>query len=207
MKGRGSKKEVNLSESLPFSKKDSWLIFDKISKNYDFINRILSFGIDKRWRTKVLEFIPLSKKITLVDVASGTFDLLIAILKSKNNVTKAIAVEPSPNMVALGQKKLLKYAGFYEKTKSVIAKAEKIPLDNKVTDLVTVSFGIRNFTDIEQALLEFYRILKKKGKLIILEFSLPKNPLIKFFYLLYLRYLLPLIGGVFFPKIFLLILI
>ena len=184
-------------ETLPFNKKDSWLVFNKIAGTYDFINRILSFGVDKRWRKRTLDFIPLSKEITLVDIASGTFDLLIAILKKRPNITQAYAVDPSPNMLALGQKKLLKNISFYEKTKTIIAKAEKIPLKDKSSDIITVSFGIRNFTDVEKSLLEFNRILKKNGTLIILEFALPKNSLIKFFYLLYLRYFLPLIGGIF----------
>lgn len=177
---------------------NSWQMFNQIAFRYDFLNKLLSFGIDKYWRKKLISKLPNGKPIDLVDIATGTCDVLIATQKNKSiEIKEMVAIDPSAKMIGIGQKKIIE-KNLYSKTSFYIAKAEKLSKLKlrKKFDAVTISFGIRNMEDPLKALEEIYKILKPGGKLLILEFSIPSNFLFKQIYLFYFRYILPVIGGI-----------
>jgi len=171
-------------------KQNSWKIFDKISNRYDLINRVLSLGNDMRWRKKLIDHLPLKSDLSILDVATGSGDQIIALLKSYK-VKQLIGIDLSNEMLLVAKEKL-------KNTENVafeIASAEKIPYSNESFDVVSCSFGIRNVADVEKSIFEMNRVLKADGKLMILEFGIPKNPIVKFFHLTYLRHILPVVGG------------
>ncbi len=164
-------------------------IFDSISYRYDLLNHLLSFGIDYYWRYRALKKAKVNKNSILLDVACGTGDFSIS--AKKFGVTKLFAIDLSLNMLKLfGQKADWSYG------KKVQSVAENIPYKQDTFTDIIVAFGVRNFYDIKQGFESFYRILKKDGKVTILEFKLPKNILIAKFYLFYFHNILPFVGKI-----------
>ncbi len=162
-------------------------IFDSISNRYDFLNHFLSAGVDLYWRNKAVKLTGMNKNSTLLDIACGTGDF--AITAKKSGVEKIFGADLSFNMLSLFAHKADWING-----KIVESVAEHLPFkDNSFTN-ITIAFGVRNFYDIPQAFRTFHRILGKEGKVTVLEFRLPKNKLIKSFYLFYFNNILPLIG-------------
>ena len=177
------------------TKATSYLIFDRISKSYDRINRLLSFGIDIYWRFKLLKYVPKKKKhLKLVDLATGTGDQLFSLLKYRKNISHAIGLDLSKNMLDVARKKAAKKE-VCERSVFEHGDAQDIPLNPNCADLVTMSFGIRNVPDTVKCIQEMHRILEVGGKTLILEFSLPVIKPIKTLYLFYLRNILPPIGN------------
>lgn len=174
-------------------KEQSWKIFDQIYSKYDLVNRILSFGNDLRWRKKLCGYLPKQERIHLLDVATGSADQILTLLKSSNQIEKAVGIDLSEKMLELAKNKTASYPHVAFQQADALA----IPFPEKSFDCVTCSFGIRNVSNIEMALQEMYRVLKPGARLIILEFSLPKYFIFKKLHLFYLRSLLPLIGGMF----------
>ena len=170
-------------------KKQISLMFDNISKTYDAINFIMSFGMDYYWRLKIANKIN-NNSAEILDVATGTADL--AILMSKKTTGKVIGVDISDLMLDIGRKKVIKKD--ISNIELINADGESLPFKNCAFDLVTSSFGIRNFENIKRGLKEFNRVLKSGGELIILEPSIPKNLIFKQFYLFYFNIILPIIG-------------
>lgn len=170
-------------------------MFDQISSTYDCVNRIMTFGLDQRWRKKMVQFLPEVNELKLLDCATGTGDQLIAIMDQCPKISSAVGIDLSQNMVAIAQEKIQKkqYAPL---VKMQVASALNIPYPDQSFDCITISFGIRNVTDVLLALKEFLRVLKPGGRLLILEGTTPSNPLLKAGHLFYLRYLLPLLGGI-----------
>ncbi len=176
------------------SRLEVWKMFDRISPTYDRINRILSFGMDRSWRKEVVRHLPSNQKeLRVLDLATGTGDQVIALFENKAHVGSAVGIDLSAEMLQLAKKKIgvKKYSGQVEFLR---ADAEKIPFGNDQFDAATFSFGIRNVNDPLSSLREIHRILKSRGRCLILEFSLPPV-LIRSFYLFYLRRILPKIGG------------
>lgn len=169
-------------------------MFNAISTSYDRVNRILSFGIDVRWRKKMVEHLPQGERLTLLDLATGTCDQLLTLMQS-GKFASAIGMDLAEEMLKMGREKVSQ-SPFSKKVVLQLASALEIPLEENVFDCVSISFGIRNVVDIAKCLEEMHRVLKPGGKGLILEFSLPKNRAVRFFHLLYLRYFLPLIGGI-----------
>jgi demethylmenaquinone methyltransferase / 2-methoxy-6-polyprenyl-1,4-benzoquinol methylase len=164
-------------------------IFDSIAGDYDFLNHLLSFGVDKYWRRKALKLTGVNSDSILLDVACGTGD--VAIAARKLGVTNIIGADFSNNMLKL----------FNNKSKWIIGKnvqmvAENMPLKNESVTNITVAFGVRNFYDVQQGFNSFYRVLKKNGKATIIEFSLPSNTFFRWLYKFYFKKILPLIGGI-----------
>ncbi len=167
------------------SKREVWKMFDQISPTYDKVNRILSLGLDQRWREKVAQYIPSKPALKILDLATGTGDQIAALLKQGASFT---GIDLSSEMLNIAQKKLGNKASFLR------ADAEQLPFEKESFDAATFSFGIRNVNHPLRSLQEIHRVLKGGGRCLILEFSLPPQPM-KTIYLLYLRYLLPWIGG------------
>ncbi|MBK8945860.1 MAG: bifunctional demethylmenaquinone methyltransferase/2-methoxy-6-polyprenyl-1,4-benzoquinol methylase UbiE [Ignavibacteriae bacterium] len=162
-------------------------IFDSISHRYDFLNHFLSIGIDFYWRKKALKLTKISSDAILLDIACGTGDFSIS--ANKFGVKNIIGVDLSKNMLSHFIEKVE-----WSKGNLIQSVAEAIPLKSENFTNITVAFGVRNFYDIKKGFEEFLRVLKKNGKVTILEFRLPKNFLIKNLYQFYFQKILPLIG-------------
>jgi len=167
-------------------------MFDHIAPKYDLLNNMLSFGIDKIWRRKLIEQLKDINPSVILDVATGTADVAIELVKL--NPQKIIGVDISAEMLEIGKKKvaaknLTNYITLQQ------ADSEHLPFENNKFDVVSVAFGVRNFEDLEKGLSELYRVLRKGGKLAVLEFSYPKNFPIKQLYTFYFAEICPLIGG------------
>ncbi len=153
-------------------------VFSKVYKKYDFMNDIMSFGIHRVWKEKFLDWINPLPNTNLVDVASGTGDIAKLFLEKCNKSSQVTCVEPNVKMLEEGKSKLLKY-----KTINWInAKAENIPVKDNTYDYYTISFGIRNVSNINLALKEALRVLKPGGRFMCLEFSKIDNEIVDFIY-------------------------
>lgn len=170
------------------SRQDIWKLFDAISPTYDKVNRILSFGLDRRWRDKIVKYLPPKANLKVLDLATGTGDQALAILNSKASVQSLTGIDLSLEMLAIAKDKLREKAQLFK------ADAEKLPFQKGSFDAASFSFGIRNVNDPLASLKEIFRVLKPKGRCLILEFSLPPQP-IRPFFLFYLRQILPRLGG------------
>lgn len=169
------------------------IMFDKIAATYDILNRILSFGQDLRWRLSLAKKLP-KNNIKVLDMGTGTADQLISNHKFCKKIKYSVGLDSSSTMIMKCKEKIK--ARKLNNVDFVEGSALKIPFRNKSFDAITFTFSIRNFLDFEMALLEAYRILKANGRVIILEFSIPKNNFIRNIYLLYLRIFVPVIGSI-----------
>jgi len=170
------------------------LTFNKISKRYDLVNRILSFGIDLYWRKKVHRYLPIHPSIRLLDLATGTADQIISIMNATRNVKSVIGIDLAADMLSIGKRKI-QHKPYSHQISLLEADACSLPLNEDTVDCVTMSFGIRNVPDVQKCMREMHRVLAHRGRALILEFSMPKNNLVRFFHLFYLRKILPVIGG------------
>ncbi len=164
-------------------------VFSKVHKRYDFMNDIMSFGVHRIWKEKFIDWMNPQPNTKLIDVASGTGDIAKLYLDKLSNTGKVTCVEPNSEMMKQGQIKLKNLDNIYW----VNSSAEKIPTKNDVFDYYSISFGIRNVTDINLTLKEAYRVLKTGGHFMCLEFSKIDNEMIKFIYKQYSK-AIPLIG-------------
>ncbi len=171
----------------PNKKKQVQRIFDSISYKYDFLNHLLSAGVDFYWRKKAIKFSSMDENTILLDIACGTGDF--AITAKKFGVKKIFGADLSFNMLSLFNKK-----ADWIKGKTTECVAEFLPFKNESFTNITVAFGVRNFYDIPTAFNEFRRVLVNKGKATVLEFRLPENIIIKKLYLFYFKNILPLVG-------------
>lgn len=168
-------------------------MFDSIAPYYVLLNHILSFGCDFLWRRKLANTINKDKKLKVLDLATGTGDLLISLLRRNPNIKEAVGLDISENMLMLCRKRIAKHK-LNDRVRLVRSDAVKSGLPDESFDVVTMGFGIRNTIDAFETLCEIHRLLKKDGTALILEFSLPTNRIIRKFYLLYLRNFVPLFG-------------
>lgn len=178
----------------PPSRREVWKMFDRIAHRYDLLNRLLSLGQDVVWRNRVARCLPEKPGQHVLDLATGTGDQLISIFSKSGRVAGGIGIDMAENMLALGRSKLKKRK-LDQALKLQTGDATAIPFPENTFDAVTISFGIRNVTEVLHALQEMRRVLQPGGRAIILEFSLPKNRLLRRFYLFYFRHILPRIGG------------
>lgn len=188
-------KVVKPYDSSELSKKEQVEdMFDSISPKYDFLNHFLSFGIDHVWRKKAINLLKSSQPKTILDVATGTGDLAFAASK-RLRPDKIIGIDISNGMLEIGRKKILD-KGLNDTIEFVKGDSEFLPFGDNQFDAVMVSFGVRNFENLHNGLCEIFRVLKKGGSFVVLEFSKPKNFPIKQFYRFYSRFLLPKLGGI-----------
>jgi demethylmenaquinone methyltransferase/2-methoxy-6-polyprenyl-1,4-benzoquinol methylase len=169
-------------------------MFDTISGNYDNLNRVISFGIDVKWRKKVLEMVRKSNPKTILDIATGTGDL--AILMSQTKADKIIGLDISAGMLEVGVQKIAA-KNLTQTIEMVLGDSENMPFEDDYFDAITVAFGVRNFENLEKGLAEILRVLKPNGTFVILETSVPDKTPYKQGYQLYSNYVLPLIGKLF----------
>ncbi len=168
-------------------------MFDGIAPKYDLLNHTLSFNIDKLWRRRVVRIVAKSNPKTVLDMATGTADLAIAISKRLPNA-HITGIDLSEGMLKEGQKKVDEQS---LSTRITLQQgdAERLDTADDLFDVATVSFGVRNFSDLGKGLSQICRTLKPGGQLVILEFSTPSNPLFGAIYRLYSERILPFIGG------------
>ena len=169
-------------------------MFDTISGNYDNLNRVISFGIDVKWRKKVLKIVSDSKPKIILDIATGTGDL--AILMAQSNAEKIIGLDISAGMLEVGRKKI-EEKKLSNSIELVLADSENMPFEDNYFDAITVSFGVRNFENLEKGFAEILRVLKPNGVFVILETSVPVKTPYKQGYGFYTKYILPIIGKLF----------
>ncbi len=169
-------------------------MFDNISREYDSLNRVISFGIDVKWRNKVVDIVKDVNPETILDIATGTGDLAISLVKTK--AKKIIGLDISDGMLEVGRKKINKKE-LDSIIEMVLADSESLPFDSDSFDAITVAFGVRNFEHLDKGLSEILRVLKPTGKFVILETSVPTKTPFKQGYKLYTKFILPLIGKVF----------
>lgn len=182
------------TKDLSNRKKESYKIFDDIAGTYDLLNKLLSFGIDIYWRTKFLKNLPNKKEIIALDLATGTGDVPVVLVKDKR-VKKVTGLDLSKGMVELGKKKITAKK-LDDKVALHIGDGVEIPAADSTFDLVTISFGIRNFPDPQRSLVNIERVLTTGGRCMIMEFSIPKNAFFRAIYFFYFRHLLPFVGNI-----------
>lgn len=169
-------------------------MFNTISGNYDGLNRVISFGFDKKWRKKVVEIVTSAKPETVLDVATGTGDLAIALAKTP--VKKVTGIDIAPKMLEIAQQKIARYQ-LSGKVEMITGDSEQLPFADQTFEAVTVAFGVRNFENLEKGLAEICRVLKPGGMLVVLETSVPRKTPFKQGYRLYCNTILPFIGQLF----------
>jgi demethylmenaquinone methyltransferase/2-methoxy-6-polyprenyl-1,4-benzoquinol methylase len=183
----------------PYNTKDSKKeqvaqMFDNIAFRYDLLNSILSLGIHKGWRKKCMKLLRDHKPQLILDVATGTGDF--AIQCAKLHPKKIIGVDISEGMMKFGREKIKK-AGLEQLINLEYGDAETLAFADDTFDAIVVGFGVRNFENLEKGLINLKRILKPGGKLVILEFSNPRNGFIRWAYNYYFNKVTPFIGRLF----------
>ena len=168
-------------------------LFDNIAPDYDKLNHILSLNIDKGWRKKaVKELLNAQEPLNILDVACGTGDFTIEIAQKAPAGSKITGIDLSEGMMKIGREKI-KAAGV--DATMVQGDCEALPYNDFSFHRISVGFGVRNFENLEVGLKEMHRVLTPAGKLVILELSVPSNPIIRWCYKLYFLKILPTIGG------------
>jgi demethylmenaquinone methyltransferase/2-methoxy-6-polyprenyl-1,4-benzoquinol methylase len=170
-------------------------MFNSIAYRYDFLNRFLSAGIDVQWRKKAISQLKSLAPKKILDVATGTGDVAIltySLLKPE----KIIGIDISEGMLELGRKKIEKL-NLLKEIELQTGDSEVINFENDNFDAITVAFGVRNFQHLVKGLQEMYRVLRPGGKLVVLEFSKPTQPVFKIFYRFYMNIAAPAIGKLF----------
>lgn len=169
-------------------------MFSSIAHRYDLLNCLLSMGTDKYWRRVAVEQLELLPREKYIDVAAGTGDMAIEIARRDVPGINVTAVDFSGNMAIFGRKKIKKHH-LEDRVKFHLADGENLPFQNNSFNSAVCAFGVRNFSDKCKGIKEMRRVIKEKGRIVILEFSQPENRVFRFLYYLYFKKMLPLIGG------------
>jgi len=174
---------------------ESWKMFDRIAYRYDLLNRLLSFRQDVLWRKRMCKELPPGDDLNVLDLATGTGDVLLGLYKQSGRIKTGIGLDKSGGMLSYGHEKL-KQKNSNNDLSLMRGDAMSIGTQSNTFNATTIAFGIRNVPDVPRALREMYRVLKPGGRTLILEFSLPANWVIRTGYLQYFRHVLPRIGGI-----------
>lgn len=169
-------------------------MFDTISKEYDGLNRVISFGIDIKWRKKVVKIVKQQQPKTVLDIATGTGDLAINL--AETSAEKIVGLDISPGMLSVGKEKV-KAKQLDNRIDMIIGDSENMPFEDNTFDAITVAFGVRNFETLENGLKDILRVLKPGGTFVILETSVPTKFPFKLGYKVYSKFILPTIGKLF----------
>jgi demethylmenaquinone methyltransferase / 2-methoxy-6-polyprenyl-1,4-benzoquinol methylase len=168
-------------------------MFDAIAPRYDVLNRVLSAGFDVRWRACGIRALGLSGRETVLDLCTGTADFAIAAMKAQPAAQRVVGVDFSREMLRLGRSKLPR-CGLAEQVSLVQGDAVRLPVASASVDAAMVAFGIRNVSVPAETFAEVFRVLRPGGRFVILEFGLPRIPVIRQAYQAYFRFVLPWIG-------------
>ncbi|MFA5574849.1 MAG: bifunctional demethylmenaquinone methyltransferase/2-methoxy-6-polyprenyl-1,4-benzoquinol methylase UbiE [Brumimicrobium sp.] len=169
-------------------------MFDAISGNYDFLNKLVSLGMDKRWKRNVVKILQKRNPKSILDIATGTGDM--AILFAETNANKIVGVDISKGMLEIADQKI-KDLNLQDRIKTEVQNSEAMTFADETFEAITVSYGIRNFEVLEKGLFEIYRVLQKDGCLVILETSVPKNKVFRVGYMFYTKHIMPRIAKLF----------
>jgi len=171
-------------------------MFDEIAPRYDFLNRLLSLGIDRRWRRFAVQQLAIPTGGQVLDIATGTGDVALEVARQTPQDITIVGADVSREMVEIGRQKVAAspHAG---RITFEIAPCEALPFDDNRFNGITIAFGIRNVVDRPLGLAEMHRVLKPEGRAAILEFSTPTSPLFRALYHFYFLKVLPRIGGIF----------
>lgn len=169
-------------------------MFDQISGGYDNLNRVISLGMDKSWRKKVIKTIVNHQPEKVLDIATGTGDLVISL--AEKGLDNIVGLDLSNGMLEVARKKV-KAKNFEKQIKLVQGDSENLPYEDNYFDAISVAFGVRNFENLEKGLGEIYRVLKPGGIFIVLETAVPQKFPFKQGYVFYTKYILPTIGKIF----------
>lgn len=167
-------------------------MFDGIAPYYDFLNRLLSLGIDTIWRKRAIEQLEERKPRYILDVATGTADVALEMAR-RLQPEKITGLDIAPQMLEIGREKVRK-KGLESIIELQVGDSENLPFEDNTFDALTVAFGVRNFEHLERGLQEMYRVLKPDGKLVVLEFSKPRIFPFRQLYDFYFRNILPAVG-------------
>jgi demethylmenaquinone methyltransferase/2-methoxy-6-polyprenyl-1,4-benzoquinol methylase len=168
-------------------------MFDAIAGRYDFLNHLLSAGIDRRWRKRAIRSLALTGRERVLDLCTGTADLAIAALRGEPAAARVIGIDFAGAMLRVAREKIRRER-LGERLALVRGDATRIPIADASIDAVTIAFGIRNVDQVALACREMRRVLKPGGRLVVLEFAVPDVPGLSAVYLWYLNHLLPRIG-------------
>ena len=171
-------------------------IFESISNEYDFMNDLMTFKNHSKWKEEIVEISIDSSPKKILDIATGTGDIAIKFSRIKGSIIEAVDV--SKNMLKIAHNKIEKLN--IHNINFKICEAENLVFEDNQFDIISIGYGVRNFTNLEKGLSESFRVLKKNGKLIILETSIPENPIVKFLYTLITTIYIPVIAFIFSRK-------
>jgi len=168
-------------------------MFDAIAGQYDFLNHVLSAGIDRRWRRLAIRSLGLSGRERVLDLCTGTADLAMAARRATPPAASVVGVDFAGAMLRVGRDKL-RQAAMLDAVTLLRGDASRIPLADRSVDAITIGFGIRNVEETARACAEMARVLKPGGRIAILEFAIPTMPVVRAAYLAYFNHVLPRIG-------------
>ncbi len=169
-------------------------MFDSIAPAYDWMNRAMTFGVDKLWRRRAVNIVAKSQPAHIVDIATGTGDLAI-VLARKLQQTRVTGIDLSEGMIDIGRRKVAE-AGLADRVTLSTADCLAMPLADASADAITVAYGVRNFEHLDRGYAEMFRVLRSGGRLCVVELSTPVNPLVKPFYRLYTKFIIPALGRI-----------
>ncbi|ATA73275.1 MULTISPECIES: bifunctional demethylmenaquinone methyltransferase/2-methoxy-6-polyprenyl-1,4-benzoquinol methylase UbiE [Capnocytophaga] len=175
-------------------KKQVAQMFDSISGTYDGLNRVISWGSDIKWRKFVVEKVAELRPQKVLDVATGTGDLAIALTEIDG--VKVVGLDISEGMLTVGREKIAKKQ-LSNRVELILGDSENLPFADNYFDAVTVAFGVRNFENLEKGLSEIFRVIRPGGRLVVLETSVPEKFPFRQGYFAYTKFVMPLIGKVF----------
>ncbi|MCM1291969.1 MAG: bifunctional demethylmenaquinone methyltransferase/2-methoxy-6-polyprenyl-1,4-benzoquinol methylase UbiE [Bacteroides sp.] len=167
-------------------------MFDNIAPAYDFMNRAMTFGIDRRWRRKAVDMLMRLPHRDILDVASGTGDLAILLARTDPSAS-VTGIDLSEGMIEIGRDKTRR-AGLADRITLTVGDCLNLPMADSSFDAVTVAYGVRNFENLLQGYRQMFRVLRPGGTLTVIELATPTSPLIKPLYRLYTRHIIPLAG-------------
>jgi demethylmenaquinone methyltransferase/2-methoxy-6-polyprenyl-1,4-benzoquinol methylase len=184
--------EINPYQSSDAKHQQVRRMFDSIAKKYDLMNRMMTMGIDKLWRRRAVKLVAKTRPKTILDIATGTADLAIALAR-KAHEAQITGVDLSEGMIEIGRQKV-EHARLGDRINLKAADALALPFEDNSFDIITVAYGVRNFEHLDKGYAEMHRVLAPGGMLCVLELTTPKSKFVRPFYNFYTRVIIPAVG-------------